>query len=179
MKRYIFALSLLLILTSCAGGGISTPNEDKFVSGNGAVVMIAKNDRQLAPILNGATLNGLTFQGASNKVTIVNVWASWCSPCRAEAPALEALANKYPEVQFVGILTRDNLSSAKAFVKRFALTYPTLTDDAILLKFHGQLMPNAIPTTLALDKENRIAARISGEITVLALENIIKKLLAE
>ena len=77
------------------------------------------------------------------------------------------------------LLTRDNLSSARAFVKRFAISYPTLTDDAILVKFRGQLSPNAIPTTLVLDKQNRIAARISGEITVLALENIIKKLLAE
>ena len=110
---------------------------------------------------------------------MINVWASWCSPCRAEAPALESLAQKYPEIQFVGILTRDNLSSARAFVKRFAISYPTLTDDAILVKFRGQLSPNAIPTTLVLDKQNRIAARISGEITVLALENIIKKLLAE
>ena len=110
---------------------------------------------------------------------MVNVWASWCSPCRAEAPALEVLANRYPEAQFIGILTRDNLSSANAFVKRFGISYPTLTDDAILLKFRGELSPNAIPTTLVLDKENRIAARISGEITVLALENLIKKLLAE
>ncbi len=179
MKRAIFSISLALILTSCSGAGISSLNEDKFVSGNGAVIMISETDRKIAPVISGPTLDGNTFQGKRNGVAVINVWASWCSPCRAEAPALESLAQKYPEIQFVGILTRDNLSSARAFVKRFAISYPTLTDDAILVKFRGQLSPNAIPTTLVLDKQNRIAARISGEITVLALENIIKKLLAE
>lgn len=179
MKRLIYIIILVLTLTSCAGGGLSTPNEDKFISGNGAVIMIPKIDRNVAPIIAGPTLNGTTYVAKSKIITVVNVWASWCSPCRAEAPALEALADKYPETQFVGILTRDNLSSARSFVKRFAISYPTLTDDAILVEFRGQLTPNAIPTTLVLDKENKIAARISGETTVLALENIIKKLLAE
>ncbi len=179
MKRITLVIALTLTLTSCAGGGISTPNEDKFISGNGAVVFIAKGDRKAAPEISGPTLDGATFIAKNKKITVVNVWASWCSPCRAEAPALEVLANRYPEAQFIGILTRDNLSSANAFVKRFGISYPTLTDDAILLKFRGELSPNAIPTTLVLDKENRIAARISGEITVLALENLIKKLLAE
>lgn len=179
MKRLIYLIILVLTLTSCAGGGLSTPNEDKFISGNGAVIVIPNIDRKVAPIIAGPTLNGTTYVAKSKIITVVNVWASWCSPCRAEAPALEALADKYPETQFVGILTRDNLSSARSFVKRFAISYPTLTDDAISVKFRGQLTPNAIPTTLVLDKENKIAARISGETTVLALENIIKKLLAE
>ena len=79
-------------------------------------------------------------------------------------------------MQFIGILTRDSLVSARAFVERFGITYPTLIDDSILVKFHGQLTPNAIPTTLIIDKDNRIAARISGEISYTGLDELIKKI---
>ena len=177
--KFIPGFLSLLLLTGCAGGGMSALNENSFIAGSGNAVFLKKSERKDAPKISGTTLTTGFKTLNLNQVTVINVWASWCSPCRAEAPALESLAQKYPEIQFVGILTRDNLSSARAFVKRFAISYPTLTDDAILVKFRGQLSPNAIPTTLVLDKQNRIAARISGEITVLALENIIKKLLAE
>ena len=110
---------------------------------------------------------------------MLNVWASWCSPCRAEAPALEELSTSHPEVQFLGVLTRDSLVAARSFVNRFGITYPSLTDDAILLKFHGQLTPNAIPTTLIIDSKGKIAARISGEITYSALEDLIKRVKSE
>ena len=91
---------------------------------------------------------------------MLNVWASWCSPCRAEAPALEELSKANPEVQFLGVLTRDSLVAARAFVERFNITYPSLIDDALLLKFHGQLTPNAIPTTLIIDAQGNVAVII-------------------
>jgi thiol-disulfide isomerase/thioredoxin len=109
----------------------------------------------------------------------MNVWASWCSPCRAEAPALEELSKAHPEVQFVGVLTRDNIVAAKAFVDRFNLTYPTITDDALLADFTGQLSVNAIPTTLLIDKAGRVAARTSGEITYSTLDELLKNLIEE
>jgi peroxiredoxin len=82
---------------------------------------------------------------------------------------------KHPEVQFLGVLTRDSLVAARAFVERFGIRYPSLVDDAILLKFHGQLTPNAIPTTLIIDTQGRIAARVSGEVTYSALEELIER----
>ena len=109
----------------------------------------------------------------------MNVWASWCSPCRAEAPALQELSVAHPGVQFVGILTRDNLVAAQAFVDRFGLTYPTITDDALLADFTGQLSVNAIPTTLLIDREGKVAARISGEITYSTLDQLLKDLNTE
>ncbi|NBW61626.1 MAG: TlpA family protein disulfide reductase, partial [Methylophilaceae bacterium] len=92
-----------------------------------------------------------------------------------EAPALEELSKAHPEVQFLGVLTRDTLVAARAFVDRFGITYPSLTDDGLLLKFHGQLTPNAIPTTLIIDAQGKIAARISGEVTYSALEDLIER----
>jgi hypothetical protein len=91
---------------------------------------------------------------------------------------LQEFSINYPEVQFAGILTRDNISSAKAFYENFKLTYPTFTDDSILLGFGGSLIPNAIPTTLIIDKDGKVAVRISGEITVAGLKKMLDKVLA-
>ncbi len=176
MKRKLVAFILAsnaLLLTSCAGGGTSALNEYSFISGNGVATFIPSIKRDSAPLLSGKTLAGGVFTDTGKSIRVVNVWASWCAPCRAEAPALQSLAEKYPEVQFIGILTRDNLSSASAFVERFKLSYPTLVDDSILVKFRGKLTPGAIPTTLIIDSKGKIAARISGEITIAGLENLI------
>ena len=174
MKKFL-ALLLIPVLVACSNGGGFSANEQSFIAGNGVATFIPKADRKLAPAISGPTLDGSTFTSAPGKVLVLNVWASWCSPCRAEAPALQEMSSAHPEVQFLGVLTRDSLVSARAFVQRFNITYPSLTDDGILLKFHGQLTPNAIPTTLIIDSEGKIAARVSGEVTYSALEELIKR----
>ncbi len=146
--RRLLAISIVFLLTACSNGGSEfQANEQSFISGNGIVTTINQDARQIAPVIAGPLLGGGEFLAKSGKVQVMNVWASWCSPCRAEAPALQDLSEAHPEAQFVGVLTRDNLVSAKAFVERFKITYPTITDDAILAKFTGQLSVNAIPTT--------------------------------
>lgn len=174
MKKFLLVL-LLPVLVACSNGGEVTSNEQSFIAGNGVATFIPKADRKVAPEISGPTLDGGSFTAAPGKVLVMNVWASWCSPCRAEAPALEELSKDHPEVQFLGVLTRDSLVSARAFVERFGITYPSLTDDALLLKFHGQLTPNAIPTTLIIDADGKVAARVSGEVTYSALEGLIKR----
>ncbi len=178
MKRFVLVL-LIPVLVACSNGGAISSNEQSFIAGNGVATFIPQADRKPAPTVSGPTLDGKNFTAESGKVLVLNVWASWCSPCRAEAPALEELSTSHPEVQFLGVLTRDSLVAARAFVNRFGITYPSLTDDAILLKFHGQLTPNAIPTTLIIDSKGKIAARISGEITYSALEDLIKRVKSE
>jgi thiol-disulfide isomerase/thioredoxin len=172
--RVFLALVPLILLSACAGSGVSADNESAFVSGDGVAVFVKPSDRKAAPALAGEILGGGAFTPA-NKVTVVNVWASWCSPCRAEAPLLEDFATRRTDVQFLGILTRDNLTSANAFVKRFKITYPTLVDDAILADFRGSLLPNAIPTTLIIDADGKVAVRISGAVTYALLEKMINK----
>ena len=178
MKRFVLVL-LIPVLVACSNGGAISSNEQSFIAGNGVATFIPQADRKPAPAVSGPTLDGKNFTAESGKVLVLNVWASWCSPCRAEAPALEELSTSHPEVKFLGVLTRDSLVAARAFVNRFGITYPSLTDDAILLKFHGQLTPNAIPTTLIIDSKGKIAARISGEITYSALEDLIKRVKSE
>lgn len=174
MKKYLVLL-LLPFMVACSNGGTMGTNEQSFIAGNGVATFIPQADRKAAPAISGPTLDGGSFTASAGKVLVLNVWASWCSPCRAEAPALQELSMKHPEVQFLGVLTRDSLVAARAFVDRFGIQYPSLVDDAILLKFHGQLTPNAIPTTLIIDTQGRIAARVSGEVTYSALEDLIER----
>ena len=178
MKRLaLIALSSLFALTGCSTGGLSSANHNAFVSGNGVAIYVKSGDRVIAPVISGATLENGTITLSRKKVTVLNVWASWCSPCRAEAPLLSDFANRYKSegVQFAGILTRDNISSAQEFAKRFKLTYPTFTDDSVLAKFRNSLVPNAIPTTLIIDEHGYVAARVSGEVTVALLTDLINR----
>ncbi len=178
MKKFAALLILALTLTGCSGGGTSS-NEESFVSGDGSTTFIKISDRKIAPTISGLTLSGTQYTYTKDKVAVVNVWASWCAPCRAEAPTLAALANKYTDVAFIGILTRDNPATAEAFQRRFKLPYPTVIDDSILIGFKGSLPANAIPSTVILDKKGKVAARISGTVTVAALSELIEKVSKE
>lgn len=177
MSKKITALFIvvgLLILTGCSGGGSST-TEESFVVGSGAQTFIKEGSRKKAPALSGMTLTGVNYTLPANTIAVVNVWASWCSPCRAEAPALVAVSEKYSDVAFVGILTRDNLVNAEAFVRTKNITYPTLIDDALLIGFKGSLPANAIPSTIVIDKKGFVAARVSGVVTIGSLSALIEK----
>ena len=175
---FVAAILVIVVLTSCAGGG-SSSSQESFVSGNGSVTFIQSADRVEAPVLAGMTLSGTNYSNSFGRVTVVNVWASWCAPCRAEIPTLIALSKKYHTVTFIGILTRDNPPTAEAFQRRFEIPYPTLIDDAILLGFKGSLAANAIPSTVVIDKNGKVAGRISGEVTVASLSELIEKVSAE
>ena len=110
----------------------------------------------------------------------MNVWASWCAPCRAEAPALASLADEFDGrgVQFVGLDTRDSDVSARAFVDRFEIPYPNVIDrdGRLQLLFADTLPPQAIPSTLLIDPEGRVAARALGKVTQSSLRGIIEEL---
>jgi len=177
VKKF-FLLILTIILTSCSAGGTSV-NENSYVAGDGVVTEIKSGDRKLGPRISGRSITGTNVSMKPGRVTLVNVWASWCSPCRAEAPVLEDLSKEFPTVQFVGLLTRDSIESAQAFKKRFAITYPTISDDQILLGFRQSLAVAAIPTTFLIDKEGKVAARISGEITYSSIKKLLEELVNE
>jgi len=185
MRRLIGRTTLIvavsLLLAAC-GGGISTPGgEQSFVSGNGSVTFVSQAKRVAAPEIIGTDLAGKQFKKSPASILVVNVWASWCAPCRAEAPTLEQLSKNYAKsgVEFLGLVTRDNDEAARAFLKRFNITYPTVHDDKLIASFSSSLSPNAIPTTLVIDRKNRVAARLSGEITVASLSDMIQRVIGE
>ena len=175
MKKFGVALVALLLLSGCGNSGTSTA-EESFVAGNGATSYIAIKDRIPAPKLSGMTLLGTNYTLPQGALAVVNVWASWCSPCRAEGPTLAALSIKYPEINFVGILTRDNPVNAEAFVRKNKSPYPTLIDDSVLIGFSKSLPANAIPTTLVIDNNGKVAGRISGVVTIASLSELVDKI---
>jgi peroxiredoxin len=89
------------------------------------------------------------------------------------------MAQKYSDVNFVGILTRDNPVNAEAFIRKQQSPYPTLIDDSVLIGFSKSLPANAIPTTLVIDKKGLIAGRISGVVTIASLTELLEKVKSE
>jgi|DEB19_MinimDraft_3_1074340.scaffolds.fasta_scaffold15083_4 thiol-disulfide isomerase/thioredoxin len=178
MKHFIPIVSLAIALSGCGTSGTSQA-EESFIAGSGAVTIIKESSRQKAPAISGMTLSGNNYSFAGGQVAVVNVWASWCSPCRAEEPVLSALAKKYQDVAFIGILTRDNPVNAEAFARKRGIPYPTIIDDSILVGFSKSLPANAIPTTLVIDRNGGVAARVSGAVTVASLTKLIEDVSAE
>jgi len=178
LNKVFVTVILTAALTSCSGGG-SSNTEESYVSGDGSVTFINPADRIDAPAMAGMTLTGTNYSYTIGQVTVVNVWASWCSPCRSEIPTLIDLSKKYTQVTFLGILTRDMPPAAEAFARRFAIPYPTLIDDSILLGFRDSLPANAIPSTAVIDKNGKVAGRILGEVTVASLSKLIERVSSE
>lgn len=163
------------------GGDVA---EQGYVSGDGTTTIVPEAERVPAPELVGTTLDGQPFTLADlrGKVVVLNVWASWCAPCRSEAADLQAVWTELRGrgVQFVGLNTRDSQAPAEAFVARFAITYPNVvdTDGSRQLLFHDSLPPAAIPSTLVIDAEGRVAARAIGEVDRSRLLGLIEPVLA-
>jgi len=167
-----------------APSGTGATNAAGFVAGDGTVQVIDPADRKAAPALSGKTLTGDTFTLADHvgSVVVLNVWGSWCSPCRKEAPELQAAYTRLTteaagKVAFVGVNTRDNdPGPAIAFERGFRVTYPSVYDPSgrQLLGFANSLPAMAIPSTLVIDAKGRVAARILGATTTTTLVDVVK-----
>jgi len=129
--------------------------------------------------VSGRTLDGekVSLADFRGKVVVVNVWGSWCSPCRKEAPDLQAASVETKKVaQFVGITSKDyDPAPAEAFVRSFKLTYPSIYDPTgkVLLAFAGQLPPSAIPSTMIIDRQGRLAVRVLSGVSKITLVDMI------
>ncbi|MEV5608082.1 TlpA disulfide reductase family protein [Streptomyces sp. NPDC052225] len=177
-----------LALTACGsgstdGGGGNT----NFVTSSGGISTVKKGERHDAPDLTGKDLEGKKIKLADykGKVVVLNVWGSWCPPCRAEAPNFVKVdkANEGKDVQFLGINTRDTSTSpAKEFEKDFGVTYPSFYDPTgkLLLQFEkGTLNPQAIPSTIIVDRDGKIAARSLKPLSEKSLRNMLDPVVAE
>ncbi|MCA1223858.1 TlpA family protein disulfide reductase [Streptomyces sp. 8L] len=158
------------------------------VTSSDGTVTVPKGQRQFPREIRGETIEGKNFNVADlkAKVVVINVWGSWCPPCRAEAPHFSKVAQETESkgVAFVGIDTREaNRGQALAFQKDFGIKYSSLYDPTgkvILNGFpKGSLNPQAIPSTIILDRHGRIAARALRELTEESLRKMLKPLILE
>ncbi|MBN0046606.1 TlpA family protein disulfide reductase [Streptomyces actuosus] len=177
-----------LLVSACGSGGVSGGGGDtKFIMGEDGISTVAKGKRDPAPDLSGRTIDDrqIAVSSFKGKVVVLNVWGSWCAPCRAEAPNFEKVYSdlKSQGVQFVGINVADpQVRSALAFEKQFGVSYPSLYDPSskLMLRFKkGTLNPQAIPSTLVLDRDGRIAARSLAALSEEKLRSMIAPVLAE
>lgn len=182
------AVAGALTLSACgdgnkAGGGGNT----NFITGSGGISTVAKADRVAAPKLDGEGLDGKPLDVADykGKVVVLNVWGSWCGPCRLEAKYFAQVSEetKAQGVQFIGINTRDpERDKAINFEKDYGVEYPSFYDPIgkLILRFpKGTLNPQAIPSTVVLDRDGKIAARTLRGLDADELREMIDPVIAE
>lgn len=181
------ALVGVLALTGCTSGSATTdapvtPQLEGVDAGESGLFPPA--DRTPAPQLSGSTLEGEPLDVADyrGQVVVLNFWASWCPPCRAEAPNLieVAEATEADGVQFIGVNVKNARDEAIAFERKQGVTYPSLHDQpGVLLTRFRKLVPQVPPTTLLIDREGRIAGRFIGGVTTRELLVPVQTLAAE
>lgn len=160
----------------------TTVNDSRFSPGTS---VFRPGKRVKAPTLEGETVGGTILQAESlrGKVVVVNVWGSWCAPCRAEAPDLARVARETESkgVRFLGIDVRDDKASAQAFTRRFDIPYQSLYDPngTQLVKFASVIPVSAVPSTVVVDRSGRVAARVIGRVDYKTLDGLVQDVLAE
>ncbi len=165
-------LAVLLVGAATTACASSPGTGDKgYVDGAGVITRLPVAERKMPGEVSGTTLDGqdLSLAQYAGKVVVLNVWGSWCPPCRKEAPTLASAARTLTGdgVVFVGVNTKDSSTQqGLAFQRRYAVPYPSFFDPAgrTLLAFSGTLNPSAIPSTVVLDTQGRVAASILGEV---------------
>jgi thiol-disulfide isomerase/thioredoxin len=189
----IVAAACLLLVGGCSTSAdplaeqYGAVAETDYFSSDGAFSFVAAANRGDAISFSGELDSGGAWSSAdyAGEPLVVNFWYAGCPPCRLEAADLEALNQEFgPDgVRFIGVNILDQADTALTFAREFGVTYPSLLDaedGSVRLAFSGEASPSAVPTTLVLDRQHRVAARVNGLITdVDLLTTMITDVLAE
>ncbi|MFC7329288.1 TlpA family protein disulfide reductase [Marinactinospora rubrisoli] len=187
LLRAAAALVATAALAGCAGGvdAQTGSSDNRYVEGDGSATAFAPDERQEAPEVSGETLDGtpVSIDDYRGDVLVLNFWASWCAPCRAETPVLEQVyqENRDAGLEFLGVNIKDNLTAAQAFERNNEVGYPSLYDQPgqVSQAFRDTVPPQSIPSTLVIDREGRIAARVIGATNYNGLTELVDPVLAE
>lgn len=185
------AAASALLLAGCSSDPLADQYREgsgkNYIAGDGTISEFDASQRGEPIEFSGETVEGGTFDSADTlgDVTVVNFWYAGCAPCRVEAPILEEVSTGFgsDDVAFVGVNVRDQAGTAASFEETYGVSYPSILDvneGTAQLAFAGDVPPAAVPTTIVLDREGRVAARVLGQLTDASiLESIIDDLLAE
>lgn len=184
------AFGLAAVLSGCAADDplasqARAGDNKNYVAGDGSVTEYAKETRKPPVAFTGTLYDGTKVNSAdfAGKVTVLNFWFAACAPCRVEAPELRDLHTEFAAqgVAFYGVNLRDEQGTAQAFEQNFGITYPSFNDKdgQVLLALSGMVPPGAVPTTLVLDKQGRVASRVLGQLEKGTLKALITSAVGE
>ena len=184
MRRAPLLLAALLLAGCSTGEGavdVNNGGEFRFVAGTPAGEVIPEQERAAAPEFSGTLLGGEEFVSSelAGDVAVLNFWGSWCAPCRVETPEFQEVYAEVRDdgVQFLGLNVKEPSEQfATAFVERFGIEFPSLYDPRgeVALAFRDY-PANAIPSTIVLDREGRVAAVYTGEVSQDDLRRVIDR----
>ena len=189
MRRYLLAPAAALLLAGCSTGSdavdVNNGGEFRFVAGTPAGEVIPPDERASAPEFSGELLGGGEFSSTelAGDVAVLNFWGSWCGPCRVETPQFQEVYAEVRDdgVEFLGLNVKENDEQfALAFVDRYGIEFPSLYDPRgeVALAFRDY-PASAIPSTIVLDRQGRVAARALKPLQASDLTKILDPLIAE
>ncbi|MCW4456957.1 TlpA disulfide reductase family protein [Microbacterium sp. MPKO10] len=169
------ALATVLLVAGCSEDPLAEQYKEGsgkgYIAGDGSVMEIAEDDRGDAVEFTGTTESGdeVSSDDFDGQVVVVNFWYASCAPCRAEAPILDDVYDEYAgdDVAFIGVNLRDQAGTAASFNTTYDVSYPSIIDvntGSVKLAFADTVPPNSVPTTIVLDKQGRVSARILGAL---------------
>ncbi len=179
------ALALTLAACGAQDSGAGDVVGQGFVSGDGSVQQWTPEERQEPVTVEGTTFEGdeVTTADWRGDVVVLNTWYAGCAPCRAEAPDLVELATERADegVRLLGINTEDDAGTGLAFQRTFEVPYPSIEDRSgqVVARLSGVVPLQAVPSTVVLDAEGRVAARVIGQVAGSTLDAIVDDVLAE
>lgn len=184
LKFVTVLIAAALSLSSCASDPLADQfragDNKNYIAGDGTVTEFAIGNRPDFAAFSGVTESGETLDSSAfeGSVVVMNWWYAACAPCRAEAADLANLSVEFKgDVEFIGVNVRDSAETALAFDRRFGIEYPSLMDSQsgqVSLAFTGVVSPQAVPTTIVIDREGRVASRILGRIEPSILRTLIQ-----
>ena len=183
----LLALGMMAALSGCSRDTLADQfragDNKMYISGDGSVTEF-QGKKFVSEGWTSVTSDGQTLssEGLNGHVTVLNFWYAGCAPCRAEAPDLQQLSEQFKEVQFVGVNVRDSAATAAAFERKFGVTYPSILDansGDVVLAFTGVVTPQAVPTTLVIDKQGKVSARVLGRVDPSTLKALIQTVVDE
>lgn len=186
LAAFIAPVVAVLVLAGCTETPSYGDSTQGYISGSGVWKEITPADRKTplsftSKLDTGAKITSADLLGT---VHVINFWYAGCVPCNAEAPLLEKVATEYRgRVDFLGVNTYDQAATALTFEQKYHVSYPSAIDTntaAIQYAYSKYIPPAAVPTTLVLDKQGRVAARVTGEVeSADILTSLIDRVIAE
>ena len=171
--------AVVFALAGCTPGDVvESPG---YVSGDGTVTIFTETEQPDVLTLAGTTFAGDAIDVAdfSGQVVIINTWYASCPPCRAEAPDLVAIDAR-EDAQVVGVNGRDDAATAEAFDRTFSVEYPSIddTNGEAIAALQGLIAVNAVPSSVILDPEGHIYARVIGRVEPSTLSTLVDDAIA-